>query len=73
MSSAWGTSQFDGCKFCRRDRNACSMISARHYECLSCRKWIRHHEPANVSGPAKAKYMKALAEKEDLYEHFMAK
>ena len=64
----WGTSAFDGCMLCRRGRQACRMISDWHYECLSRRSFVRKHQPQNVSGPSKQRYIKGLGEDDDKYD-----
>ena len=64
----WGTNTFDGCMLCRRGREACRMISDRHHECLSCRTYIRKHQPQNVSGLSKQRYIKGLTKEPGKYD-----
>lgn len=68
----WGTPGFDGCNFCRRGRTSCRMISGRHYECLSCRAFLRKHFPQCASGPAKTKYQRQVASDDEKYEEHVA-
>ncbi len=79
---AWGTSNFDGCDFCRRSRSCenpvCSLRASkpklgfrsdRHAECNMCWSAMRNARPAETSGNQKNKYNDSLTEPAQYDEH----
>ena len=69
QAANWGHSDFDGCNFCRRSRQKVKVVSDRHYEGLSCRKYMRLHLCGTCSyGTSKRKYSETLKNDDDAYD-----
>ena len=85
QSAHWGTCNFKGCRFCRRDRNfdnpdfkkraakpLLQFRSERHPECLPCLGTIRKVHPIKNSTEGRNAYAKELASNEVAYETYVS-
>ena len=81
QSPAWGSANFKGCRFCRRDRSYPNpdrsqvqekpflpFRSERHPECLACLAKLRKTRPLSNTAAGKNELAKKCKEDEAIYE-----
>eukprot|EP00959_Pyramimonas_sp_CCMP1952_P399523 8370984-Pyramimonas_sp.AAC.1 len=82
-SDKWGTPEFCGCVFCRRDRDCVNNLQhekdehpklrfrgERHTICNSCSGTIRRDYPLAQSGPKRTEKIQELKNNDDEWESF---